>query len=48
MSLDLEDKDGAERWWKFLFCHGQNPALAHGCPWGFCVLCKKNVTIMKI
>jgi hypothetical protein len=23
MSVRLEDKDGEERWWKSLFCHGQ-------------------------
>jgi hypothetical protein len=28
MSVSREDKDGAERWWKSLFCHGQKPALA--------------------
>jgi hypothetical protein len=27
MIVRVEDKDGAERWWKSLFCHGQNPAL---------------------
>ena len=32
MSVRREDKDGAERWWKSLFCHGQKPALAQGSP----------------
>jgi hypothetical protein len=49
MSVRLEDKDGAESWWKSLFC----PALTQGCPWGSCMLFKKlcyineNIKIKK-
>jgi hypothetical protein len=49
MSVRLEDKDGAERWWKPSSVMDKiQHLIAQGCSWGSCMLYKKKCVAMKL